>query len=160
VFVSYSSFTYYTIANVFHEYADYISYLRFDGFATSPFIISRKWIFYTPYTAWSIHRRPCGSATFRGWAQQPPCLSVRTGMQMMRRGPGAASWVPARHPIRIPIYSRTESLSLSLSLSLASLARYSFLPSNKMEMSPLLTREAWARRDVRCVSGRAFIVPS
>lgn len=50
--------------------------------------------------------------------------------------------------------------SLSLSLSLASLARYSFLPSNKMEMSPLLTREAWARRDVRCVSGRAFIVPS
>lgn len=115
MFVSYSSFTYYTIANVFHEYADYISYLRFDGFATSPFTISRKWIFYTPYTAWSIHRRPCGSATFRGWAQQPPCLSVRTGMQMMRRGPGAASWVPARHPIRIPIYSRTESLSLSLS---------------------------------------------
>lgn len=101
----------------------------------------REWVFYTPYTE-SIHRRPYGSATFRGWAQQPPCLSVRTGMQMMRRGPGPASRVPARHPIRIPIYSRAESL--------ASLARHPFLPSNKMEMSPLLTREAWTRREVRC----------
>lgn len=80
-------------------------------------------ILYTPYTRKrrSIHirdgtRKRDVSHERNNRRGRRVASSVGPGMQMMRRGPGAVFRVPARHPIRIPIYPGTEpSLAILVS---------------------------------------------